>query len=192
MQNQIISMDVTLDALRRAQFAMMDVLRRTQGNALGEFGLSPTECPYESSPPDSTGVSATMLSMRPHRHFYHYLLSRRPSNGHTSGISPPLRARSAIACENAYTSFYSNGCRPRVIVETTDSLNTPKLSPNALSKSQTKPKVQSRSSSVIHSVARSPPYIVHWHQKACAALCFSAHHFVSKRTQTISGMHSSP
>ena len=46
MQTQTISMDATLDALRRAQFAMMDVLRRIQGNALGAFGLSPTECPY--------------------------------------------------------------------------------------------------------------------------------------------------
>ena len=46
MQNQTVSMDAMLDDLRRAQFAMMDVLRRTQGNALGAFGLSPTECPY--------------------------------------------------------------------------------------------------------------------------------------------------
>lgn len=46
MQNQTVSMDATLDALRRAQFAVIDVLRRTQGNTLGAFGLSPTECPY--------------------------------------------------------------------------------------------------------------------------------------------------
>ena len=31
---------------RRAQFAMTDVLRRAQGDALGTFGLGPKECPY--------------------------------------------------------------------------------------------------------------------------------------------------
>jgi len=33
------SQTFSLDAYRRAQFAMMDVLRRTQGNALGALGL---------------------------------------------------------------------------------------------------------------------------------------------------------
>ena len=34
-----------MDALRRTHFAILDVLRRTEGNALGAFGLNPPECP---------------------------------------------------------------------------------------------------------------------------------------------------
>ena len=92
MQNQIISMDVTLDALRRAQFAMMDVLRRTQGNALGAFGLSPTECPYQIVASGQHWRLRDYAERETPRHFYHYLLSRRPSNGHTLDLAPSSSA----------------------------------------------------------------------------------------------------
>jgi len=40
------SLDATPDAFGRASFAMMDILRRALGHALGAFGLDPDECPY--------------------------------------------------------------------------------------------------------------------------------------------------
>jgi len=40
------SLDATPNALGRASFAMMDIMRRAQGHALGAFGLDPDECPY--------------------------------------------------------------------------------------------------------------------------------------------------
>lgn len=46
MQDHDVPMAVALDALRRAQFGLTDVIRRAQGNALGAFGLDPDECPY--------------------------------------------------------------------------------------------------------------------------------------------------
>lgn len=46
MQGWAAFVDAALDASRRAQFAMTDVLRRAQGDALGTFGLGPKECPY--------------------------------------------------------------------------------------------------------------------------------------------------
>jgi polyhydroxyalkanoate synthase len=45
-QDQAISIDTALDACRRAQFAMLDLLRRAQGEAVAAFGLDPTEHPY--------------------------------------------------------------------------------------------------------------------------------------------------
>ena len=41
MQGWAAFVDAALDASRRAQFAMTDVLRRAQGDALGTFGLGP-------------------------------------------------------------------------------------------------------------------------------------------------------
>ena len=38
--------NAALDALHRAQFSVTDVLRRAQGDALGAFGLGPSECAY--------------------------------------------------------------------------------------------------------------------------------------------------
>jgi polyhydroxyalkanoate synthase len=38
--------DGSLDGFLRAQFAMTDLVRRAQGDALGAFGLDPRECPY--------------------------------------------------------------------------------------------------------------------------------------------------
>ena len=40
------SLDATSDAIGRASFATVDVLRRALGHALGAFGLDPDECPY--------------------------------------------------------------------------------------------------------------------------------------------------
>ena len=39
-------MNAVLDAFRRAQFSMTDFLRQAQGDAVGAFGLDPTEAPY--------------------------------------------------------------------------------------------------------------------------------------------------
>ena len=39
--------DTLLNALRRTQFDVSDVVRRTQGNIAGVLGLDPHECPYE-------------------------------------------------------------------------------------------------------------------------------------------------
>ena len=46
MGESAASLDATADALNRASFAMMDILRRALGHALGAFGLDPDECPY--------------------------------------------------------------------------------------------------------------------------------------------------
>jgi hypothetical protein len=53
VQVQFTSTDAALDALRRAQFGVADVLRRTQGNAIGAFGLDPSECAYRVVASDS-------------------------------------------------------------------------------------------------------------------------------------------
>ena len=53
MQVRSISTDAALDAWRRAQFGMADVLRRAQGNAIGAFGLDPSECAYQVVASDS-------------------------------------------------------------------------------------------------------------------------------------------
>jgi len=39
---------VTLNAANRAQFGVSDIIRRTQGDVLGAFGLGPIECPYQT------------------------------------------------------------------------------------------------------------------------------------------------
>ena len=39
--------DTALDALRRAQFDVSDILRRAQGDVVGAFGLDPQESPYQ-------------------------------------------------------------------------------------------------------------------------------------------------
>ena len=39
--------DTTINALRRAQFDVSDILRRAQGNVVGAFGLNPQESPYQ-------------------------------------------------------------------------------------------------------------------------------------------------
>ena len=39
--------DTAINALRRAQFDVSDVLRRAQGNVVGAFGLGPQESPYQ-------------------------------------------------------------------------------------------------------------------------------------------------
>ena len=39
--------DTALNALRRAQFDVSDILRRAQGNVVGAFGLGPQESPYQ-------------------------------------------------------------------------------------------------------------------------------------------------
>jgi polyhydroxyalkanoate synthase len=41
-----VPIDAALDACRRAQFGVADVLRRVQGDAVAVFGLGPNECPY--------------------------------------------------------------------------------------------------------------------------------------------------
>ena len=54
------SLDATADALNRASFATVDVLRRALGHALGAFGLDPDECPYRIVGFGPPGVFATM------------------------------------------------------------------------------------------------------------------------------------
>ncbi len=46
MQSQAAAVDAALDAVRRTQFGMADVMRRVQGSAFGLLGLSPKECPF--------------------------------------------------------------------------------------------------------------------------------------------------
>jgi hypothetical protein len=46
VQDEAASLGATPDDFGRAPFAMMDILRRSLGNALGAFGLDPDECPY--------------------------------------------------------------------------------------------------------------------------------------------------
>lgn len=46
MQGQAVSMLAALDASQRAHFAVADILRRAQGDALAALGLGPQECPY--------------------------------------------------------------------------------------------------------------------------------------------------
>lgn len=46
MPGQTIAADAGLDGMRRAPFAVNDILRRVQGEALEAFGLGPSEHPY--------------------------------------------------------------------------------------------------------------------------------------------------
>jgi polyhydroxyalkanoate synthase subunit PhaC len=39
--------DTAINALRRAQFDVSDILRRVQGNVVGALGLDPQESPYQ-------------------------------------------------------------------------------------------------------------------------------------------------
>jgi len=39
--------DTAINALRRAQFDISDILRRAQGNVVGAFGLNPQESPHK-------------------------------------------------------------------------------------------------------------------------------------------------
>lgn len=48
MQGKTVSIVARLDAFGRSQFAVVDILRRAQGSALGAFGLRPEECPYRT------------------------------------------------------------------------------------------------------------------------------------------------
>ena len=41
------AMDAALDALRRVQFGVADVVRGAQGDALETYGLGPSECGYQ-------------------------------------------------------------------------------------------------------------------------------------------------
>ena len=47
MAAQSIQIDAALDAVRRAQFGVADILRRLQGDAVAAFGLGPSECPHQ-------------------------------------------------------------------------------------------------------------------------------------------------
>jgi polyhydroxyalkanoate synthase subunit PhaC len=42
-------MNTALDAFRQAQFSMTDIVRRAQGDAVGAFGLDPSESPYKTT-----------------------------------------------------------------------------------------------------------------------------------------------
>lgn len=44
---EILPIDFALDVVRRAQFGMMDIVRRLQGDAVGVLGLGPSEGPYQ-------------------------------------------------------------------------------------------------------------------------------------------------
>jgi len=46
MHSQAGSIDGALEDLCQAQFALTDFVRRVQGDALGAFGLNPSECSY--------------------------------------------------------------------------------------------------------------------------------------------------
>jgi polyhydroxyalkanoate synthase subunit PhaC len=46
MQNQSVSIDGAPGVFCHAQFALIDLVRRAQGDALGAFGLNPGECSY--------------------------------------------------------------------------------------------------------------------------------------------------
>ena len=47
LATQSIQIDAALDAVRRAQFGVTDILRRLQGDAIAAFGLGPSECSYQ-------------------------------------------------------------------------------------------------------------------------------------------------
>jgi polyhydroxyalkanoate synthase len=46
LQDYAVTTGGELDAIGRAQFALTDILRRAQADALGTIGLRPAECPY--------------------------------------------------------------------------------------------------------------------------------------------------
>ena len=46
VRGEVPSLEATPGTFGRASFAMMDILRRALGHALGAFGLGPDECPY--------------------------------------------------------------------------------------------------------------------------------------------------
>ena len=52
-----------LNAFRRAQFDVSDILRRAQGDVVGAFGLDPQEVPTRSFRLAHIGVFAIMAAM---------------------------------------------------------------------------------------------------------------------------------
>ena len=68
MHDEAASLGATPEDFGRVPFAMMDILRRSLGNALGAFGLDPDECPYR------------IVSLGPHCHLRDY-------GGHHASLS---------------------------------------------------------------------------------------------------------
>ena len=46
-ETQSIQIDAALNAVRRAQFGVTDILRRLLGDAIAAYGLGPSECQYQ-------------------------------------------------------------------------------------------------------------------------------------------------
>jgi polyhydroxyalkanoate synthase len=96
-RSRTISIDAALDSCRCAQFAVTDLLRRAQGDALGAFGFGPSECPHRvvSSGPywrlrdygDHSASTALLIVAAPIKRPYIWDLSPR-----TSAIRCCLRA----------------------------------------------------------------------------------------------------
>jgi polyhydroxyalkanoate synthase subunit PhaC len=68
VHDEAASLGATPEDFGRVPFAMMDILRRSLGNALGAFGLDPDECPYR------------IFSLGPHCHLRDY-------GGHHASLS---------------------------------------------------------------------------------------------------------
>jgi polyhydroxyalkanoate synthase len=68
VHDEAASLGATPEDFGRVPFAMMDILRRSLGNALGAFGLDPDECPYR------------IVSLGPHCHLRDY-------GGHHASLS---------------------------------------------------------------------------------------------------------
>ena len=144
MATQSIQIDAALNAVRRAQFGVTDILRRLQGDAIAAFGLGPSECPYQiiAFGPHwrlrdygSRNASASLLIVaapikRPYiwdlapstsairyclqQHLHAYLLEWMPATRVTSNNGID---ESALAISNcvAKISAESNGSKPFVI-----------------------------------------------------------------------------
>ena len=93
--------DTALNALRRAQFDVSDILRRAQGDVVGAFGLDPQESPHQIITLAHTGVFATMAATTD-RDLCSSLLRR--SKDHTSGTSRLRSALSVSVCTKACMS----------------------------------------------------------------------------------------
>ena len=91
-----------LNALRRAQFDVSDIIRRAQGDVVGAFGLDPQESPYRIiTRLAHTGVFGTMAATTD-RDLCSSLLRR--SKDRTSGTSRLRSALSVSVCTKACMS----------------------------------------------------------------------------------------
>jgi polyhydroxyalkanoate synthase len=144
MQDQTAPIIEAFGAFFQAQFALTDMFRRAQGDALGAFGYNPSECPYDvtastaywrlrdyGGPGDAPSLlivaapikrpyvwdispSASAVRYCLEHGFHVYLLEWKPACSATGNNGIDEHARAVLECVNKI-SGRANGARPFLI-----------------------------------------------------------------------------